>query len=118
MNEALARWISDAEALRYTLGFRSTQFPTWLSNIQQRSEDYYISLVGELYEHMREPYEDRNDWARLANALAHFADEGADTYVNAFEARLFAAGAFYIGGFPASAYLTMLGFAVPGQGQG
>lgn len=107
MNETLARWISDAEALRYTLGFRSTQVPTWLSNIQQRSEDYYISLVGELYEHMREPYEDRSDWARLANALAHFANEGVDRYVNAFEARLFAAGAFYIGGFPASAYLTM-----------
>ncbi|WP_417377262.1 DEAD/DEAH box helicase [Gimesia maris] len=109
MNDALAKWISDAEALKYTLGFRSTQIPTWLSNIQQRSEDFYISLVGELYERMREPYEDRSDWARLANALAHFAeaDNDAAQYVNALEARLFAAGAFYIGGFPASAYLTM-----------
>ena len=107
MNESLAKWISDAEALKYTLGFRSTQIPTWLNNIQQRSEDFYIALVGELYERMRVPYEDRNDWARLANALAHFADESASLYVNALEARLFAAGAFYIGGFPASAYLTM-----------
>ena len=107
MNEALAKWISDADALRYTLGFRSTQIPAWLNNIQQRSEDFYISLVGELYERMREPYEDQNDWARLANALAHFASDGSNPHVNALEARLFAAGAFYIGGFPASAYLTM-----------
>lgn len=110
MNDPLARWISNAEALRYTRAFRSAQLPTWLSNIQQRWEDFYVSLVGELFERMRKPYEDRSDWARLANALAHFADDNEGNtvpYINALEARLFAAGAFYIGGFPASAYLTM-----------
>lgn len=110
MNDSLAGWISDAEALRYTRAFRSTQLPAWLSNIRERSEDFYVSLVGELYDRMREPYEDRNDWARLANALAQFADdENTNPHIDALEARLFAAGAFYIGGFPASAYLTMRG---------
>jgi len=110
MKESLANWISESEALRYTESFRSTQIPTWLSEIHRRSEDFYIALVGELFQRMREPYEDRNDWARLANALAQFANNDFETtqcYVNRNEARLFAAGAFYIGGFPASAYLTM-----------
>ncbi len=52
-----------------------------------------------------------DDWARLGNAFAQFADdeEGLLTRsaINRSESALYAAAAFYSGGFPASAYLSI-----------
>ncbi|MBK1841660.1 DEAD/DEAH box helicase [Azospirillum sp. YIM B02556] len=79
-------------------------------------DDYYLALVGELFERMRDASEDAAGWARLGNAFVHFADTGQDNLRQSLgipksEATLFAAAAFYCGGFPASAYLTLRGSA-------
>ena len=111
MRASLSRWIGDADALRYLENFRVIQATIDFAYIQSRAEDYYLSLVGELFDRMREGYSDAKHWARLGNALALFAagrdDELRVLGISAGEAALYSAAAFYIGGFPASAYLTM-----------
>jgi len=111
MRLSLARWISDADALRHLELFRVSQAGTDLIEVRSRADDYYMALVGELFDRMRESYTDSKEWARLGNALALFVDRGEDYLhlvgVSPSDAALFAAAAFYSGGYPASAYLTI-----------
>lgn len=111
MRPSLARWVGDADAARHRVqfGLASTQGPQ--ADALTRPDDYYITLVGELFSLMRDQADVGNDWARLGNALAHFGVGDRATLfgspgVDATEAVLFAAAAFYCGGFPASAHLT------------
>ena len=111
MRDTLATWIGNGDALRYTQRFGAVEVPLRLSQIQSRGDDYYISLVGELFDRMRNGYEDSADWARLGNAIGQFAGRETETLrglgIDIEEAKLFSATAFYCGGYPASAYLTM-----------
>lgn len=112
MRASLERWIGDADALRHLDHFQVEQATLDLVHIRMRSDDYYVALVGELFERLRNTPEDAAGWARLGNALAQFAAEGQDDQlqrigISKAEATLFAAAAFYCGGFPASAYLTI-----------
>jgi helicase len=117
MRASLARWVGEADAVRLLDQLAVAQVPLALGPARIRVEDFYVSLVGELFDKMREGYQDQNDWARLGNALAQFAapdraEDIARRGISANEALLFAGGAFYLGGFPASAYLTMKQFNV------
>lgn len=112
MRESLARWVSDADALHHVdrLGF--ARAPARLDYLRSRREDYYISLVGELFDRLNQPYDDSVDWSRLGNAIAHASEAGGsqsahDVGILPPEAALFAAAAFYFGGYSASAYLTL-----------
>ncbi|MCL5734829.1 MAG: DEAD/DEAH box helicase [Actinobacteria bacterium] len=112
MRENLAEWMSDADALHYVERFGLSQPPLKLTYLRPRSDDYYISLVGELFDRLHEPFSDSVDWSRLGNAITQaggVGDEQAPTHrrVLPAEAALFAAAAFYLGGYPASAYLTL-----------
>jgi helicase len=112
MNEDLARWIADADALRHIQQFRVPQLTIDLAHIHRRADDYYLSLAGELFTRMHYGSEDADGWARLGNALALVAAPGQEAElkrvgISQSEATLFAAAAFYCGGFPASAYLTI-----------
>lgn len=112
MRASLASWISDAEALRHLDHFRVSNVPLSLAYQQVRKDDLYIALVGELFDRMREAYDDPIHWARLGNALAEYASvdrlsELKRIGITPGEPALFAAAAFYFGGFPASAWLTM-----------
>lgn len=115
MRSSLARWIGDAEALLHLEHFRVRQQGLQYTHISNRADDYYLSLVGDLFERMRDLNGgDPNQWARLGNALAQFA-EAREEHLRAigvprYEAALFAAVAFYYGGFPASAHLTIKRF--------
>jgi superfamily II DNA/RNA helicase len=111
MRETLDRWIGDADALRHLEHFNVEQPSLNLAHIQTRLADYYLALVGELFERMRTGSEDAAGWARLGNALAQLAG-GQDERlrrvgISKSEAILFASAAFYCGGFPASAYLVI-----------
>jgi transcriptional regulator with GAF, ATPase, and Fis domain len=74
MRDSLAQWISDADALRHLEHFRSREIPLSLAPLRSRAEDYYLSLVGELFDRMRNDYADTTDWATLGNALVQFAE--------------------------------------------
>ena len=112
MRASLSRWIGDADALRHLEYFGLAQPSLQLSHIRTRSDDYYISLVGELFDAMRLTTILPADWARLGNALSQYAQRDQQLFPEALgisrtEAALFSACAFYFGGFPASAYLTI-----------
>jgi hypothetical protein len=112
MRATLAKWVSDADALHHVQRFGFTQTPLQLSYLRTRADDYYISLVGELFDRLRDPYDDSVDWSRLGNALTLAGGVGAEGTtairgIQSSEAARFAASAFYFGGYPASAYLTL-----------
>ena len=113
MRERLAQWVRDADALDQIHRFRLPSVPAWLSHVGNRRDGYYTSLVGELFERIRDPYDDDEDWARLGNALTQAGTllQGTNGQTEAAvpdpDTALFAASAFYFGGYPASAYLTL-----------
>nr|WP_314706208.1 DEAD/DEAH box helicase [uncultured Comamonas sp.] len=112
MNQHLLRWIGDADAVRHIERFKVDQITVRQAEVRARTDDYYIALVGELFTRMRTRSEDADGWSRLGNALALIAAPGQEQELKRFgisqpEATLFAAAAFYCGGFPASANITI-----------
>ena len=111
MTESLNRWIATADAVRHMNHFRIAQVPLGMAFVRNRVDDYYISLVGDLFDRMRENQVESAEWARLGNAFAQFSEDDAGistgSAINRSEAALYAAAAFYSGGFPASAYLSI-----------
>src|SRR5690606_36485942 len=89
-----------------------SQLPLDLGYLRAQGDDYYISLVGELFDRLDEPYADPVDWSRLGNAITQAGNVGFDqapTFRGILvpEAAVFSAAAFYFGGYSASAYLTL-----------
>lgn len=112
MRTSVTAWIRDADVLRHLEHFRVGQSSLDVAHLRNRGDDYYIALVGELFERMRDNSAERQDWARLGNALAQLAADGQEGSLRAIgvsksEAIFFASTAFYCGGFPASAHLTI-----------
>ncbi len=112
MRSSLAKWVSDADALHHIQRFGLKLIPLQLDYLRARENDYYLSLIGELFQRIREPYEDPVEWSRLGNALTQVGVGGASGLTAApgiltSETALFAAAAFYFGGYSASAYLTL-----------
>jgi helicase len=123
MRTALEAWLNDAETVQYIDKFGLEATPTALAYLRGREDDYYISLVGELFARLHEPYEDPVDWSRLGNALtqAGLDDPRVMMLQDSTLPRdtaLFAASAFYLGGFPASAYLTLRSTDIEGATSG
>src|ERR1035437_5624366 len=112
MTESLNRWIGSADAIRHIEHFRIGQVPLRMAYVRDRVDDYYTSLVGDLFDRMRENQPESPEWARLGNAFAQFAEDDTGVLtrsaISRSEAALYAAAAFYSGGFPASAYLSIL----------
>lgn len=122
MRELLARWISDADAIRQFEHFRIPQQRLELAYVRDRSDDYYISLVGELFDKMQTGFADPKDWAKLGDALSQYAILDGEQLIRSggisrMQAFLYSASAFYFGGFPASAYLTLRNLSFPLQSE-
>ncbi|WP_035881679.1 DEAD/DEAH box helicase [Cupriavidus metallidurans] len=112
MRANLQNWINDADSVRHLRFFSIAQTPIHLARITNRPEDYYISLVGELFRSMETPDTSRDDWAQLGNAFLQFSVETSDEQLRQHgiareEATLYAAASFYFGDYPASACLAM-----------
>lgn len=112
MRATLQNWINEADSVRHLHFFSIAQMPIQLARITNRPEDYYISLVGELFNSLNEPEMPRSDWAQLGNAFLQFSAETSDQQLSQYgiskdDATLFAASSFYFGDYPASAYLAM-----------
>lgn len=117
MNRHLLQWINDADAIRHVERFRVPQVTIEQVEVRTRVDDYYIALVGELFTRMRAGSQDAEGWSKLGNALAQVAAIGQERElkragISPSEATLFAAAAFYCGGFPASAYITIKSRAI------
>lgn len=105
MRDTLARWIADAET-RYAIeDFRLGAQLSQLDYLKDRTTDLYYSLVGELFDMVRVGAGDPLDWASLGRALDSVSRELEDGA--RADALFFAAVAFYLGGYPASAVMMM-----------
>lgn len=111
MRASLLTWIGEADRLRHIEALNA--IPPNLDNeaVKTREEDLYIDMVGELFELLRDVSPPPADCERLANSFVDIAshdwsEKGSVQRISGWQAHLFAAAAFYIGGFPASAYLT------------
>ena len=110
MREPLAAWVNSADALQHRRRFNLVSIPEGLEPVESRSEDYHTALIGELFARMRNPYGNREDWSRLATALTQIGAAAADRDhggVLPVEIALFAGTAYYLGGYSASALLTL-----------
>lgn len=112
MRASLQRWINNADIARHLRYFRVAQLPIDLGPIDHRLDDYYISLVGELFANLHQPEVVPADWAQLGNAFLQFSaemtpDQLRERGISGEDAALFASASFYFGDFPASAYLAM-----------
>jgi helicase len=112
MNPSLARWMGDADAQAHLHHFKVTQGVVEYAYIGSRIADYYIALVGELFARLAEGGSDSATWSRLGNSLSQLAtgEMSKRAVLNGIsrnDALLFSAAAYYCGGFPASAYLTI-----------
>lgn len=121
MRASLQRWINNADTARHLRHFQFAQLPIELGPIDHRLDDYYISLVGELFANLHEPEVAPADWAQLGNAFLQFSvemteDQLQDRGISREDAALFASAAFYFGDFPASACLAMRRSAQPADG--
>jgi hypothetical protein len=72
---------------------------------------------------MRTGSDDSEGWSKLGNALAQVAAPDQESElkrvgISRYEATLFAAAAYYCGGFPASAYITARSLPVEGKPAG
>lgn len=111
MRESLQNWINDADNVRMR-SFLAPQIPIDLAHVMNRPQDFYISLVGELFNCLRTPSTSGSDWAQLGNAFLQFAVEMSDMQLAQYgisreESILLSAASFYFGNYPASAYLAM-----------
>lgn len=118
MRASLQRWINNADTARHLRHFQYAQLPIELGAVDHRLDDYYISLVGELFANLHQPQVVPADWAQLGNAFLQFSvemteDQLDDRGISREDATLFAAAAFYFGDFPASACLAMRRSARP-----
>lgn len=109
---SLQRWINNADTARHLRYFRFAELPIELGPIDHRLDDYYISLVGELFASLHQPEVAPADWAQLGNAFLQFSaemtpDQLRERGISGEDAALFASASFYFGDFPASAYLAM-----------
>lgn len=105
MRQELRTWIADADT-RHNLtqyGLHS-QLPE-LNYQDGRAFDLYITLVGELFDFLRNEPGDTRDWSTLGNAFSQIATQLDKATL--LDAKFFSAAAFYNGGFSASAYLAM-----------
>ncbi|PPT41771.1 DEAD/DEAH box helicase [Xanthomonas arboricola] len=112
MRASLQQWINNADVARHLRHFQVAELPIQLGTIDHRLDDYYISLVGELFANLHNPQVTSLDWAQLGNAFLQFSSEISDEQLRTHgiakgDAALFASASFYFGDFPASAYLAM-----------
>ncbi len=106
----LSNWISDSDTIRMMEQFGVDEIHLYSSYQDNRKDDLYISLVSELFKSIRSEYKPSQDLARLGNSLAQIAEtqnkkDANDIGINISETILFAASAFYFGGYAASAYV-------------
>jgi hypothetical protein len=105
MRQILRSWAADADTRQYIADFGLRPQLNLLNYQDGRTTDLYFSLVGELFDSLRDAPTDLRDWATLGNAFSQISQNLQDSARS--DALFFSAAAFYSGGYSASAYLTM-----------
>lgn len=105
MREDLRRWIADADTRGNVETFALRELMPDLAYQEGRESDLQSSLTGELFDLIREGTDEPRDWATVGNGLSRLARRRQGQMRS--ELYFYASSAFYLGGYSASAYLTM-----------
>jgi len=81
MRPLLSTWIADADVRQSLAQYGLQAQIPGLDYQDGRAFDLYLSLVGELFDLLRDEPEDARDWATLGNALAQAA-RALDPYLS------------------------------------
>ena len=105
MRDGLRRWIADADTRGNAEIFALGELMPDLAYQEGRDSDLQSSLTGELFDLIRDGTDDSRDWGTVANGFTRLARRlqgpaRSDLF-------FYGSAAFYLGGFSASAYLTM-----------
>lgn len=113
MRVTLEKWISDADAISLLENFNASDTTLDLSQAFERMDKYYIALVGELFDALRAKDKTPEELSRLGNAFSQFCTKNehiSRASISSRESAVFSAAAYYCGGFPASAYVSLKPF--------
>lgn len=105
MRDELRHWIADADTRGNAETFALGELMPDLAYQEGRDADLQSSLTGELFDLIRNDAEDPRDWGNVANGFTRLARQRQGPARS--DLFFYAASAFYLGGFSASAYLTM-----------
>ena len=103
----LEQWIADLGALREAEKFRLTKPLEVTAYSESRAVDLYYSLVGKLFEMLADKPESTStsEWSDVGKGLELVSREFSNR--TRVDSLLFAAVAFYRGGYPAYAFMVM-----------
>lgn len=110
LNRELNRWIAESESWQSFIDFRLPSEERADYPFLKRWDDFFISLMSSGFD-LLSAYPDevpKDDFVSVAKGLIIYSLDGKSGYfsgVNISENILFAAGYYYLGGFPASAFL-------------
>ncbi|MCX6396706.1 MAG: DEAD/DEAH box helicase [Propionibacteriales bacterium] len=105
MRDVLREWIADAETRGNVAAFGIAELLPDLAYQEGRNSDLRSSLVGELFDLLRNGTSEPRDWATVGSGLARAARPLTEAARS--ETLFYAAAAYYLGGYSASAYVTM-----------
>jgi helicase len=105
VRDILRHWIADSDTRLAIDDFRLHLQLSEIAYLDGRTTDLYYALVGELFDMLRADTADRDSWSALGRALSSISRDLRREAKR--DALFFGAVAFYCGGFPASAALTM-----------
>lgn len=111
LRENLGQWIAANGTQHLIEDLHLPSEVEQLRFVDNRSLDLYYSLVGELFRRLREPTGDGRDWAAIGRAFDDVSRNLGDGMHE--DALFFSASAFYIGGYPASAVITIRKLSSP-----
>lgn len=105
MESQLQYWLDGAEIVNSVELLKLRDIPSSVGFVRERCVDLYFTLVGEFFDLLRAENAESSDWASVAHGLEVVARQLDDKARP--DALFFSAVAFYMGGYPASAYLVM-----------
>jgi helicase len=108
MDQTLKRWVAQSESWHTFVDFALPEERIARYPFLQRYDDFYISLVGQLFNLLNEAEPDKDECFSAAKGLEIYSLENTrDKFqgVNYYYNMLFAAGLYYLSGYSASAFL-------------
>lgn len=108
MEQALKRWVAQSESWHTFIDFDLPEKYIAKYPFLERFDDFYVSLIGQLFNLLNESDPDKNDCLSAAKGLEIFSLEhtrGKFKGVHYYDNLLFATGLYYLAGYSASAYL-------------
>ena len=108
INQALSNWISESESWQTFVDFRMPNIQDLPYEFLNRADDFYIALIGKLYDLLDEEIADKQELLTIGKGLEIYSLEskrerfyGVDFYENI----LLAAGLYYLADYSSSAYI-------------